>query len=218
MKPEITAVVFDLDGLMFNTEMIFNKTGTELLRRRGITDVQPVVDRMMGRRAHEAFAEMIDHCKFTETIEELQAESNEIFHALLFNHIEPMPGLFDLLNLIEQQELPKAVATSSGRDYLEEILTHFSILDRFQKTFSSDDVEHGKPHPEIYLKASQELGHSPQHVLVLEDSSNGTKAAAAAGTHIVSVPHEFSRGQDFSSAKYIAESLSDPYILNLLRS
>ncbi len=216
MTTEIRAVVFDLDGLMFNTEMIFNQTGTELLRRRGIMDVQPVIDRMMGRRAHEAFTEMITFCKLDETVADLQKESNEIFHQLLFEQIEPMPGLFELLDRIDSLSLPKAVATSSGRNYLQDVLGHFDLLDRFPVTFTSEDVTHGKPHPEIYLTASKHLGHEPPHVLVLEDSSNGTKAAAAAGAHIVSVPHQFSAGQDFSQARYVATSLIDPYILGLL--
>jgi len=218
MQTEIRAVVFDMDGLMFNTELIFNETGTELLRRRGVTNAQPVIDKMMGRRANEAFLEMIAHCQLKETVEELQAESDEIFHSILFDKIAPMPGLFELLDHIEQRALPKAVATSSGRSYLEEILGHFNLLDRFQFTLTSEDVEHGKPNPEIYLKATETIGHQPEHVLVLEDSGNGTKAAAAAGTHIVSVPHQFSVSQDFSRARHVAESLLDPYILRLVTS
>ncbi len=217
-RPQISAVVFDLDGLMFNTEEIFNETGTELLRRRGITDVQPVIDRMMGRRAHEAFQQMIDYCQFKETIEELQAESNEIFHRLLHEKIAPMPGLFDLLTLLEEKQIPKGVATSSGRAYLEEVLGRFDLLHRFMTTLTSEDVQHGKPHPEIYLKAAECLQTPPENMLVLEDSSNGTKAAVAAGAYIVSVPHVFSQKQDFTGTRHIATSLLDPYILDLFKN
>lgn len=216
--PRITAVVFDLDGLMFNTEEIFNETGTELLRRRGISDAQPVIDRMMGRRAEEAFREMIDMCGFSETIDEMQQESDKIFRSILHDKLAPMPGLFELLDLIEQENLPKAVATSSGRSYLEEVLGKYELLHRFSQILTSSDVTHGKPHPEIYLKAAELLSVPAEEILVLEDSSNGTRAAAAAGTHIVSVPHQFSCNQDFSEAKHIAESLLDPYILKLIQA
>ena len=216
MNTKIAAVVFDLDGLMFNTEMIYNETGKELLRRRGISDYQPVIDRMMGRRAHEAFQEMISMCGLPETIEELQAESDELFLSMLFEKIEPMPGLFELLDRIEHHKLPKAVATSSGRSYLQSILDHFDLLDRFHFTLTSEDVIQGKPHPEIYQKATSRLNIPAPQVLVLEDSENGTKAAAAAGTHIVAVPHEFSCKHDFSPACYVAESLADPYLQALL--
>ena len=172
---------------------------------------------MMGRRADEAFFEMKTYCQMPETIEELKAESNEIFHKLLHEKIKPMPGLFDLLDLIEQRDLPKAVATSSGRSYLEEVLGRFELLHRFQTTLTSEDVTHGKPHPEIYLQAARRLQVAPAQMLVLEDSSNGTKAAAAAGAHIVTVPHIFSRNQDFTGTRHIATSLLDNYILQLLQ-
>ena len=213
----INAVVFDLDGLMFNTEEIFNETGNELLRRRGITDTQPVIARMMGLRAEEAFREMITMCGFSETIEEMQEESDEYFQSILHEKIAPMPGLFELLEEIELQQLPKAVATSSGRKYLEEVLGKFELLHRFPITLTSADVNKGKPHPEIYLKAAGLLAVSPEQMLVLEDSGNGTKAAVAAGAHIVSVPHQFSKDQNFTGTKHIAESLLDPYILGLLK-
>ena len=216
--PEISAVVFDLDGLMFNTEEIYNETGSELLRRRGVFEAQPVIQQMMGLRAEEAFRVMIKMCNFPETIEEMQQESDQIFRSILHEKLAPMPGLFELLELIEQRGLPKAVATSSGRRYLEEVLDRYELLPRFHYTLTSEDVSRGKPHPEIYLKAAGLLSVSPEQMLVLEDSSNGTKAAVAAGAHIVSVPHQFSRNQDFTGTKQIAESLLDPYILELIQA
>jgi len=215
---EINAVVFDLDGLMFNTEDIYNETGTELLRRRGIFEAQLVIEQMMGLRAEEAFKVMIEMCEFPETIDEMQQESDQIFQSILHDKLTPMPGLFELLDLIEQQNLPKAVATSSGRGYLEEVLDRYELLPRFEHTLTSEDVTRGKPHPEIYLKVAELFAVPPEQMLVLEDSSNGTKAAVAAGTHIVSVPHQFSQNQDFTGTKKIAESLVDPYILNLIQA
>ncbi len=214
----IRAVVFDLDGLMFNTEEIYNETGTELLRRRGIFEAEPVIEQMMGLRAEDAFRVMIEMCGFSETIDEIQQESDQIFQSILHEKLRPMPGLFEILDLIEQQELPKAVATSSGRKYLKEVLDRYQLLPRFRHTLTSEDVSRGKPHPEIYLKMARLLAISPEEMLVLEDSGNGTKAAVAAGAHIVSIPHQFSRNQDFTGTKQIAESLLDPYILNLIQT
>lgn len=213
---EIRAVVFDMDGLMFNTEEVFNRSGAELLRRRGKDAPPQLFHAMMGRRAQEAFQVMIDMMELTESIDELQEESEEIFFSLLDEILAPMPGLLELLNRIEERQLPKAVATSSHRSYLNQILGRFDLLPRFQHTLTAEDVTHGKPHPEIYLTAAQRLEVSPHEMLVLEDSENGTKAAAAAGAHIISVPHEISRNHDFSSAKAVAESLHDPVIHDLL--
>lgn len=212
----IRAVVFDMDGIMFNTEDLFHLTGHELMRRRGKVATPELFHRMMGRRAHEAFAAMIELMELTETIPELQVESEAVFDDLVDKHLDTMPGLYELLELIDQQELPKAVATSSDRRYLERLLNRFQLLPRFNTTLTAEDVRQGKPHPEIYLKAADRLGVKPQEMLVLEDSENGTKAAAAAGAHIVSVPHDHSRHHDFSVAKMVVSRLNDPYVMDLL--
>lgn len=212
----IKAVVFDLDGLMFNTEEVFTVAGTELLRRRGKTPTPDLFHRMMGRRPVEGFQILIDAMDLSETFEELARESEEIFTDMLADTLAPMPGLYELLNVIEQRDLPKGVATSSPRSYMQDILSRFDLLDRFPMTLTAEDVTHGKPHPEIYATAAERLGVQPQEMLVLEDSEAGTRAAYAAGAHIISVPHEYSAAQDFSVARAIARSLTDPVILGLL--
>ncbi len=214
---QIQAVVFDMDGLMFNTEDVFHLTGTELLRRRGKPAPPEVFQAMMGRRAEEAFQAMIDIMELDDEIPALKVESAEIFESLLDDVLAPMPGLFELLDVIEERQLPKAVATSSARVYLNQMLTRFNIQDRFEHTFTAEDVSRGKPHPEIYLTAAQRLNVKPVNMLVLEDSENGTKAAAAAGAHIISVPHAASRHHDFSVARGVATSLSDTMIHSLLK-
>lgn len=212
----IRAVVFDLDGLMFNTEAVFTHAGTELLRRRGKSPPPDLFHRMMGRRPVEGFQVMIDLMGLTETIDELVAESEQIFSVMLEERLAPMPGLYELLDVIDQRGLPKGVATSSPRRYLLNLLHRFGLAARFAVTLTAEDVSRGKPHPEIYLTAAERLGVRPSEMLVLEDSEAGTRAAAAAGAHIISIPHEFSSAQDFSLARAIARSLTDPVILGLL--
>jgi HAD superfamily hydrolase (TIGR01509 family) len=214
--PRVKAVAFDCDGLMFNTEEAFNVAGRELLRRRGHDLTPQILRLMMGRRAAEAFEALIDHLRLTESAEMLRIEYRQLFWAALDGRLAAMPGLLDLLTLIEQRGLPAAVCTSSDRPYLEKILGRFELTNRFLVTLTAEDVTHGKPHPEIYLAAAERLGIKPQNLLVLEDSENGTKAAAAAGAIAVSVPHEHSRSQDFSAAYLIADGLSDPRLLELI--
>ncbi|REJ74130.1 MAG: HAD family phosphatase, partial [Planctomycetota bacterium] len=172
----IRAVVFDLDGLMFNTEEVYSHTGTEILRRRGKTPAPDLFHRMMGRRAPEALQVMIDLMQLNDTIDRLQAETEEIFMQVMETHLQVMPGLFELLDLIESRRLPRAVATSSGRKYLERLLSRFDLLHRFDFTLTAEDVTHGKPHPEIYLTAAERIGVDPPQMLVLEDSEAGTCA------------------------------------------
>lgn len=215
---QIQAVVFDMDGLMFNTEEVFHQSGTELLRRRGLAAPPELFLQMMGRRANEAFQVMIEMMGLDESIESLKTESEQIFDSLLDEILAPMPGLQDVLELVEHSQRPKAVATSSDRNYLTNILGRFDLLDRFHQTLTAEDVRNGKPDPEIYLTAADRLQVDPANMLVFEDSENGTRAAAAAGAYIVSVPHEMSRQHDFSQAKFIANGLNDSRILELLRA
>jgi HAD superfamily hydrolase (TIGR01509 family) len=211
----IKAVVFDFDGLMFNTEDIFNRSGRELLRRRGLEMTPELLSLMMGRRADEAFPLMIAALGLKESAADLRAEERVIFQEMLWANVAPMPGLFELLAHIEGRSLPKGVATSSRRAYIESVLRKFELVARFELLLTSEDVVEGKPHPEIYLTAAKRLGVRPAEMLVLEDSENGTKSAAAAGAVAVSIPHEHSRSHDFSSATLIAERLDDPQILRL---
>jgi HAD superfamily hydrolase (TIGR01509 family) len=214
--PVIKAVVFDFDGLMFNTEEIFNRSGQELLRRRGLEMTPELLALMMGRRSDEAFPLMIAALGLTESPAELRAEERVIFQDLLWTHVAPMPGLFELLSHLEQWAIPKGVATSSRRAYIESVLRKFELVERFDLLLTSEDVVEGKPHPEIYLTAASRLGVRPAEMLVLEDSENGTRSAAAAGAVAVSIPHEHSRQHDFSTASLIAQRLDDPQILRLL--
>lgn len=216
-KSAIKAVVFDLDGLMFNTEDIFNETGRLLLERRGKVMTPELLTQMMGRRAPEAFPFMIAAHSLPETVDELIDESRILFQGLLEDRLAPMPGLYELLAQIEARSLPKAVATSSSRNYLEGILNRFDLLPRFHLTLTAEDVKQGKPHPEIYLTAAERLGIQPEEMLVLEDSHTGTTSAVAARAVVVSIPHEHSRYQDFSHAAHIAARLDAPEILALLR-
>ncbi len=212
----IKAVVFDFDGLMFNTEEIFNRSGRELLRRRGREMTPELLSLMMGRRSDEAFPLMIAALGLTESPADLRAEERAIFQDLLWKHVAPMPGLFELLSHLDERSVPKGVATSSRRPYIESVLRKFELVERFDLLLTSEDVVEGKPHPEIYLKAAGRLGVEPGEMLVLEDSENGIRSAAAAGAVAVSIPHEHSRYHDFTAATFIAERLDDPKILRLL--
>ncbi len=216
--PPIRAVCFDLDGLMFNTEHVFFDAGGELLRRRGKEMTIEVMNVLIGRRPLESFKALVTHLDLPDDPVELLAESRVIFDAMLQTRLAPMPGLFELLDLIDRRGLPKGVATSSPRHYLHNVLDPFELRPRFPMTLTAEDVTLGKPNPEIYLKAAKALGVEPAEMLVLEDSHAGTQAGVAAGAHVVSVPHEFTIAHDFSGAKHIAKGLSDPYILRLLDS
>jgi HAD superfamily hydrolase (TIGR01509 family) len=210
------AVIFDMDGLMFNTEDVYTLVGVELLCRRGCEFTSELKNMMMGIPPQVSFDIMIRHHNLSETWQELAAESNQIFIELLDEHIAPMPGLMQLLDALEAADMPKAIATSSARTILDACLKCFDMHRRFSFFLTAEDVIHGKPDPEIYLTCATRFGVKPGEMLVLEDSENGCKAAAASGAFAVAVPGEHSLTHDFSSASLIAESLSDPSLYKVL--
>lgn len=206
------AFVFDFDGLIANTEDIFELALGELLARRGKTYPPEVRRRMMGRRAAEATQILVDALALDDDPAELMREGRETFLALLPDRLAPMPGLYALLDAIETAGLPKAVATSSHRDYLEGCLKQLGIADRFATTLTAEDVTRGKPDPEIYLTAAARLGVAIARTVILEDSENGVKAAVAAGAFAVAVPSRHSDGHGFEGARLVADGLNDKRI------
>lgn len=212
----IGAVVFDLDGLMFNTEDLYREALRHLVARRGREFSQEVYDAMMGRPAPVALGILIDRLQLTDTVEELATESFAMVLDLMASRAAPMPGLLDLLAALERRGLPKAIATSSNRFFMERLLGQFGLLERFAFTLTAEDVTQGKPHPEIYLTAAQRFDLPPQRLLVLEDSGTGSRAAVQAGAYTVAVPGDHSRGHCFDGVKFIADSLADARLWQVL--
>ena len=208
MRP-FHAVAFDFDGLMFNTEDVYWKVGTELMRRRGHEYDKALSDALMGRPPRYCFETFIRWHSLDDTWEDLRDESEEIFIGLLDDGVTPMPGLVQLLDALETAGIPKAICTCSSRNVLRTVLAPFEMESRFQFTLAAADFTEGKPHPEVYLKAAGRFGVKPPEMLVLEDSQTGCESAVAAGAFTVAVPGHLSLDHDFSFASLVVESLEE---------
>jgi HAD superfamily hydrolase (TIGR01509 family) len=213
----VRAVCFDLDGLIFNTEELYPRVMRELLQRRKKEFTWELIDQMMGRPGRVALQIMIDHQRLDDIVDALYAESDEIFYEIWNRELALMPGLSELLETLEMHGIPKAIGTSSRPHIVEKMLARFELGPRFEFVLTSADVVQGKPHPEIYLKAAERFGVSPGEMMVLEDSENGSMAAAAAGTIAVAVPGSHNRNrQKFDHCELVANTLADPRIYALL--
>lgn len=210
--PSPRGVTFDLDGLLVNTEELYQEVGTELLRRRGRPFEPELLDRMMGRPQQVSLRIMIDWHGLTDSVADLARETKEIFTALLETRLAPMPGAEAFIGSLETAGIPFGVATSSGPDFAHDVLARVGLLRRMEFVLTCDDVREGKPQPEIYLAAAGRLGVPPRQMLVLEDSHNGCRAGVAAGAVTVAVPGGHSIRHDFAGAAFVAESLEDPRI------
>jgi HAD superfamily hydrolase (TIGR01509 family) len=214
--PLLHAVVFDLDGLMFNTEELYDDVGEILLQRRGCHYTGELKRAIMGRPARVGLKIMIEWHGLAATVEQLQTETDEIFAEILPTRLRALPGLEALLRALESVPVPKAIATSSGRAYTRTVLSQFDYGPRFQFVLTGEDVREGKPAPEVYLTAAERFGVPPSALLVLEDSENGCRAGVSAGAFTVAVPGPHSREHDFCGVALVANGLADPRIYRAL--
>lgn len=212
----IRAVVFDLDGLMFDTEALFFRACSGVLESRGKRFTPEIMQSLIGRRAVEVAGWLKDMAGVDEPPEAILAEVRERFTAEVDTAVHPTPGLIALLDHLQRAGVPAAVATSSGRAYVDRLLNRHGMADRFAFLLTSEDVTRGKPDPEIYRLAVERFGVEPAELLVLEDSPAGVEAGRGAGALTIAVPHEHSPADALGAAVRIVPRLDDPAILALI--
>ena len=201
---------------MFNTEDIYDEVGSQLLKSRGFEFSNELKRKMMGLPGLEAVYVMKEFHQLADSAESLKAECDEIFGKLLPGRIEKLPGLESLMAELDQRNIPKAVATSSKREFALMAMSMFDLVKKFQFVLTAEDVTKGKPAPDVYLLAAKNLEILPENMLVLEDSINGSTAAAAAGAVTVAIPGLHSQGLDFGHVDYVVDRLDSEVILMLL--
>ncbi|CEF48401.1 unnamed protein product [uncultured bacterium] len=212
----IRAVVFDLDGLMFDTEALFFRVSSEALEARGKSFTAEIMQAMLGRRSIEVAHALKTLARLDEPVEQVLADVRERFYAVMDTAVHPTAGLFILLDRLKRRALPTAIATSSRRSYADRLLRRHGLEDRFGFVLTSEDVARGKPDPEIYRKAAERFGVPAASMLVLEDSPAGLAAARAAGAIAVVVPHEHSPASALTAADLVVSRLDDPALLQLI--
>jgi pseudouridine 5'-phosphatase len=215
--PQLKAVVFDLDGLLVNSEDLYEQAGETVLNRRGKTYDAALREQMMGRPVVDAIQLMIDCHSLPDPLEELMCECREVLESLMATSLSPMPGVKRLLVELQAAQVPIAVATSGTREYAHAVLSKLNLKQCFRFILTADDITRGKPDPEVYLLAAERLGLAPPQMMVLEDSANGCRAAVAARAFVVAVPNRHTSDHSFTGARLIADTLADPRIRRALK-
>jgi len=211
----IKAAAFDMDGLMFDTEDTYWKAASALLGRRGKVYTAELCNAVMGRPPKACFELFKETFGFSESWQELQRESEDFFLEFLDDGFSTMPGLDELLEHLEQRNIPKGICTSSAIRVVSEVLRRKDMTKRFDFVLTAEDITHGKPDPEIYLKAAEQFGIAPSEMLVLEDSTAGCQAAHNAGAFGIAVRAKHNAHCLFAEAKKIVPRLDDPQIMEL---
>jgi HAD superfamily hydrolase (TIGR01509 family) len=215
----VRAVVFDLDGLLIDTEPVFRAAAARLLAGHGIRPDAAFMRSIMGVPGRDALPRFRDHFRLTIPLDEIERGYRHFFFEVLQSDpAQLMPGALELLAALEEHGVPKVIATSSGRDYVRVVFGPHGLLDRFHFVLTCEDVSHGKPHPEVYELAARRLGLPPAEVLVLEDSPVGMRAAKAAGCRCVVVPHEDTPRAELTRADAAVESLVSPELWRMIGS
>jgi len=214
---KIRAIAFDMDGLILNTEDLYDQVGTILMERRGREYREEVRQQMIGLQAKHAFEILIREERLVETWQDLQKETDSIFEEILPHQLRAMPGLEEFLQEVDRLKLPKCVATSSTHAFARKALGQLNLLAAFDFVITAEDVEHGKPKPDIYLKAAAKMNSAVKDMLVLEDSPKGTAAGVSAGAYVVSVPNKHTKKGTFHGCQWIADTLRDSRLYELLQ-
>ena len=215
-KNQIRGVALDMDGLLFDTERLYWHVGDTILQRRGHRYSTQLQQRMMGRVAVAAVQEMINFHDLDATPEQILEESDVLFEEALRTDLQMLPGVEELIELLIQKEIPFGLATSSRRKFVTTIFETIEWKDHLKFVLTGDDVDHGKPHPEIYLRAADALDIPASNMMVLEDSGNGCRSGINAGAITVAVPNQHTRDQPFDGVHLVAETLADPCLIELI--
>ena len=206
---DVRAVIFDMDGLMVDTEPLYWAVAREMGRARGKAVPDELLRRMMGRSRHESMAVYREALGLPESVESLLEERESAMLLRYARGVAPMPGLHELLSYLKARGVRCAVCTSSPRRFTDVLLPAIGVADAFEVVQTGDEVTRGKPDPEIYLRCLGRLGVGGDDAVVLEDSEAGCRAGHAAGCRVIAVPTHLTAGQDFSFCAARTDSLSE---------
>jgi HAD superfamily hydrolase (TIGR01509 family) len=204
------AVVFDLDGLLLDTEQVWDEVREALTRERGGRWHDRAQADMMGMSSTEWSRYMHDELGLAEPPEELNRLVVERMQERYRERLPLVDGAIEAVRRIGGR-WPLGLASSSNRELIDLALELMGVTDLFRTTVSSEEVERGKPAPDVYLEAARRLGVAPERIVAVEDSGAGIGAAKAAGMQVIAIPNPHFPPPDdvLAGADVVLESLAD---------
>jgi len=183
-----SAVIFDMDGLLLDSERIALRVFQEICDQYSLGDQFPLYMRILG--TNNTTTQTILDTVLPADIDrdEFRTRWTDRYTEETRNPVPLMQGVLALLDYLESRNIPKAVATSTDTDRALDKLANADIAHRFTTITGGDQIKHGKPAPDIYLKAATSLQADPLACMALEDSPNGVRAALAADMQVIQIP------------------------------
>jgi HAD superfamily hydrolase (TIGR01509 family) len=205
----VDAVICDMDGLLIDSEGLSLFAWQDTLTTYGVTLVDQDILDMFGMRIVDDAALLIERYHLPTTVNDLVAERMAIMAMAVRRHLQPMPGALDFVTWLHTNNVPLALATSGVKTYANLCLEVTGLAPYFPIRITGDQVQNGKPAPDIFLKAAQCLDLRPERCLILEDAPLGVAAAIAAGSPVIAIPNVYTAEQKFPLPTARAGSLYD---------
>lgn len=216
----IKAVIFDMDGLLIDSEPIWREAEVNIFATVGIQLELDDCRQTMGLRIDEAVKYWYDKFPWgNKSIDTVATEIVNRVEKLILEKGKALPGVYETLNFLKSKNLPMAVASSSAMQLINTVLNKLGIHHQFQVIQSAEGEPYGKPHPGVYINAAKSLGIDPEYCLAIEDSFNGILSAKAARMKTIAVPDiESQTDNRFVISDVILASLAeiDQTLLNRL--
>jgi HAD superfamily hydrolase (TIGR01509 family) len=184
----IEAVVFDLDGVLVDSEPVWEEVRRQVVAENGGHWAADAQRRLMGMSTGEWARYLSEDLGVGLPPQTVAAMVIERMAARYNDQLPLMPGAVEAVRGLAAR-WPLGLASSSPPSLIETVLDAASLRSSFMTTLSTEQVAHGKPAPDIYLAVAGQLGHRPERCAAVEDSSNGLRSAAAAGLHVIAIPH-----------------------------
>ncbi len=213
----IEAVIFDLDGVIVDSEPMHLIVDRDIIRSNGIEISDDELKKYIGISNVKLWTDLIEKYKVKHTVEEMvnQQKKNKI-EAFKNSNLKPIDGVVELINSIKENKIRLALASSSPLEFVETVLKKTGLLEKFEVILSGESFKRGKPEPDIFLAAAKELGKAPSQCVVIEDSAHGVQAAKSAGMKCIGYINQGSGNQDLSHADFTVRHFSELTIDKIL--
>jgi HAD superfamily hydrolase (TIGR01509 family) len=185
----IEAVVFDLDGVLLDSEQVWDEVREELVKERGGRWHEQAQTEMMGMSSVEWSRYMHEELDLPEPPEEISAEVVQRLEEVYRKRLPLIDGAREAVERLAAR-WPLGLASSSNREVIDLVLDLSGLARFFRVTVSSEEVPRGKPAPDVYLEAARGLGVPPDRCAAVEDSHNGIRSAKAAGMRVIAIPNQ----------------------------
>jgi HAD superfamily hydrolase (TIGR01509 family) len=210
------AVIFDMDGLLLDTEPLAARAWAEAAATLGVAFDADLAARMIGRNFADCSAMARAHYPDDYPVDALLARWHATYDAIVARDgLSLKPGVAELLDWLDAHGIVRAVATSTRRDRALAKLAHTALLPRFAALVGGDEIERGKPAPDIYVEAARRLAAAPGTCVVLEDSDPGVRGALAAGMTPIMVPDLLPPSAELQAAELLIDATLHDVIARL---